>query len=91
MVGAGVCEWTSPERNRAYIWWKSPDEWANDVHKFAMKTGEVEVVETVKYFHSEAGSPVLSMDDEIIVRICQTVRACPFCLLRVLASVCSLR
>jgi hypothetical protein len=73
MVAAGVCEWTSPERNRAYFWWKSPDQWASDLHKFALRTGEAEVVETVNYFQSEAGSPVLAMSEDVILRICQTV------------------
>jgi hypothetical protein len=73
MVGAGVCEWTSPDRNRAFIWWKSPDEWANELHKYALRTGEAEIVETVAYFESEAGSPVLGMPEEVILRICQTV------------------
>jgi hypothetical protein len=73
MVGAGVCEWASSERNRAFIWWKSPDQWASDLHKFALRTGEAEVVETINYFQSEAGSPVLGMSDEVILRICQTV------------------
>jgi hypothetical protein len=73
MVGAGVCEWTSPDRTRAFIWWKSPDEWANELHKYALRTGEAEVVETVAYFESEAGSPVLGMQEEVILRICQTV------------------
>jgi hypothetical protein len=74
MVGASVCEWTSAERNRAFFWWKSPDQWASDVHKFALRTGEAEVVETVNYFQSEAGSPVFEMPEEVILRICQTVR-----------------
>jgi hypothetical protein len=74
MVGAGVCEWASPERNRAYMWWKSPDHWAVEVHKFALRTGEAEVVETVTYFQSEAGSPVLQMTEEVILHICQKVR-----------------
>ncbi len=73
MVGAGVCEWTSPDRTRAFIWWKSPDEWANELHKYALRTGEAEVVETVAYFESEAGSPVLGMQEEVILRVCHTV------------------
>ena len=58
-----------------FVWWKSADEWANDVHRFALRTGEVEVVETVNYFQTEAGSPVLAMAEEVILRISQTVRA----------------
>jgi hypothetical protein len=75
MVAAGVCEWTSAERNRAFIWWKSPDDWANDLMKFALGTGEIEVVETLQHFRTEAGSPVLHMAEEVILRICQTVSA----------------
>ena len=44
------------------------------MHRFALRTGEVEVVETVNYFQTEAGSPVLAMPEEVILRICQTVR-----------------
>lgn len=89
MVGAGVCEWTSPERNRAFIWWKSPEEWANDLHRFAMRTGEVDVVETMTTVMSEAGSPLLSMSEEEVLRICQAVRAFLFlCCACQLLSVC---
>ena len=74
MVGAGVCEWSSPDKTRAFIWWKSLDEWANDIQKFAFRTGEVEVVETVTHFQTEAGSPVAGMSEEVILRICNSVR-----------------
>ena len=70
-----------------FVWWKSADEWANDVHRFALRTGEVEVVETVNYFQTEAGSPVLAMAEEVILRISQTVRCrAAFCLLRATSS-----
>jgi len=74
MVGAGVCEWSSPDKTRAFIWWKCLDEWANDIQKFAFRTGEVEVVETVTHFQTEAGSPVAGMSEEVILRICNSVR-----------------
>ncbi len=91
MAGAGVCEWTSPDRNRAFIWWKSPDEWANELHKFALRTGEAEVVETVAYFESEAGSPVLGMPEEVILRICQTVLPRSFHVILSASAACFMR